>query len=244
MELLARLARLKRTEPTRDPRELRDTWQAASLLLEYPTPELLERLPMLRQVAGALDPQLGEPLLRTIDALQGQELEPLRIRYVETFDHTRRFCLYLSYFAHGDTRKRGVALVRFKQAFRDAGVELQAEELPDHLCVVLEFGATVDAEAAWKLLNEHRAGIEMLRLALDQVDSPWHGAVAALCATLPELGGDDREAVARLVAEGPPSEEVGLDTQPYAIDPRLNPHPQQDPERVVLGTDIPVGAPK
>lgn len=239
-----RLARLKRREPGMPERELRDTWQLASLLLEYPDEELLERLPALRQVARSVAPAAGGPLLATLDALGDADLEELRRRYVETFDHTRRFCLYLSYFAHGDTRKRGVALVRFKHAFRDAGVELVAEELPDHISVVLEFGATVDREAAWKLLNEHRAGIEMLRLALAERDSTWHGAVAAVCATLPALEGEDHEAVARLVAEGPPREEVGLDTQPYALDPRLNPHPDDAPAGVSLGSTIPVGAPQ
>jgi nitrate reductase delta subunit len=36
----------------------------------------------------------------------------------------------------------------------------------------------------------------------------------SVCATLPPLGGDDREAVARLAAEGPPDEDVGLDAYP------------------------------
>jgi nitrate reductase delta subunit len=32
----------------------------------------------------------------------------------------------------------------------------------------------------------------------------------AVCATLPPLVGDDREAVMKLAAQGPPAEEVGL----------------------------------
>ena len=44
----------------------------------------------------------------------------------------------------------------------------------------------------------------------------------ALCATLPPLDGQGREAVARLVAEGPPGEEVGMDA--YALDPGLDDH--------------------
>ena len=46
-----------------------------------------------------------------------------------------------------------MALLRFKQTYREAGVELDGAELPDHLCVVLEFGATYDAETAWRLLT-------------------------------------------------------------------------------------------
>ena len=93
--------------------------------------------------------------------------------FVETFDHTRRGCLYLTYFTTGDTRKRGVALVRLKQAYRRAGVELTSGELPDHLAVVLEFGATADIEAAWRILNDYRASIEVLRISLQEKNSPW-----------------------------------------------------------------------
>ena len=49
------------------------------------------------------------------------------------------------------------------------------------------------------------------------------------------------EALLRLVAEGPPREEVGL--EPYPTDPRLNP-PQPVDTTAVLGTTIPVGAPR
>ena len=156
-----------------------------------------------------------------------------------TFDHTRKCALYLTYFAYGDTRRRGVALVQFKQAYRRAGVEWDeaAEELPDHLCAVLQFGATVDADGAWKLLNDHRAGIEMLRLALSgwrnddgTIGSPWAGAVLALCATLPTLQGEEAAAVRRLVEEGPPAESVGLAA--YGTDPLISP------------ATIPVGAPQ
>ena len=46
----------------------------------------------------------------------------------------------------------------------------------------------------------------------------------------------------RLVAEGPPQEEVGL--EPYAVDPRLNPRPEPADTTALLGTTIPVGAPR
>ena len=40
---------------------------------------------------------------------------------------------------------------------------------------------------AWRLLNDHRAGLEMLRIALSDRGSAWHDVVLALVATLPEL---------------------------------------------------------
>ena len=220
--------------------QLATAWQVVSLLLEYPTEELLGRRPLLAEAVACLPAPVGEPLARFLATLETAPLGQLQRDYVETFDVTRRCCLYLTYFAHGDTRKRGLALVQFKQAYRKAGVELEAAELPDHLSVVLEFGASYDAETAWRLLNDHRAGIEMLRIALAENGSPWHVLMLALGATLPELKGEDEDKMLALIAQGPPAEEVGLDLQPYALDPRLNPRPR---DSVDLGETIPVGAP-
>jgi nitrate reductase molybdenum cofactor assembly chaperone NarJ/NarW len=221
-------------------RDLATTWQVVSVLLDYPGEAWRERLPVLVEVVETLPPEVRKPLERFLRAASAAGLGELQRNYVETFDVTRRCCLYLTYFAHGDTRKRGLALVQFKQAYRRAGVELDAEELPDHLSVVLEFGASYDRDTAWLLLNDHRAGVEMLRIALAERTSPWHDVVTALVATLPTLKGEDHDKVAALVAQGPPAEEVGLDLAPYALDPRLNPRPS---ESVELGHTIPVGAP-
>jgi nitrate reductase delta subunit len=103
-----------------------------------------------------------------------------------------------------------MALLRFKHTFMAAGLELDDRELPDHLAVVLEFAATADLVSGRRLLLDHRAGLELLRLSLTDVESPYADVVTAVCAGLPPLAGDDLETVRRLAAEGPPDEEVGL----------------------------------
>lgn len=185
-------------------------WQSASLLLGYPDEQLLGQVGLLRDASRLLRPEVGTPLGRFLDHLEATPLTALAAEYVETFDHRRRCCLYLTYFAYGDTRKRGVALLAFKSAYRRAGLTLGTDELPDHLCVVLEFAATADPMAGWSLLLDHRAGLELLRIALRDSGSPWADVVEAVTATLPVLRGDERDAVLRLAAEGPPEEEVGL----------------------------------
>ena len=150
----------------------------------------------------------------------------LQADYVETFDTRRRCNLFLTYFAHGDTRKRGMALLRFKQTYLSAGFELADTELPDHLCVVLEFAATVDHEAGRQLMLDHRAGLELLRLSLRDLSSPWTPLVDTVTATLPPLRGEERDAVRRLAAEGPPEEEVGL--APFAA-PQFSPGAASEP---------------
>jgi nitrate reductase delta subunit len=181
-------------------------WRIAALLLDYPTQQTLGMLDELHATAVALSAPAG----------------PALAYYVETFDLRRRNCLHVSYYAYGDTRKRGMALLRFKHAYRTAGVTLGEHELPDHLAVVLEFAATIDSVAGRRLLVEYRPVVELLRLSLQESGSPYQAVLDAVCATLPEINVADRRRVAELAAQGPPEEEVGL--EPFGVDPMMQEH--------------------
>ena len=202
--------------------ELTRTWQSASMLLDYPGQSLLAHLDLLDEVAATLPAKLGAGLHATIGHLRTRPLRESESDYVDTFDTRRRGCLFLTYFSNGETRKRGLALLRIKQVYTRAGLSLRDDQLPDHLCVVLEFAATTDQRAGLKMILDNRAGLELLRLHLREIESPWSGALEAVCATLPPLKGKDHEAVERLIAEGPEDEQVGLN--PYGM-PDLLPMP-------------------
>jgi nitrate reductase molybdenum cofactor assembly chaperone NarJ/NarW len=210
----------RRPKPTLPPDHLTIVWQSTSLLLDYPDEETLARSDLIRRASQSLPSEIGDPVRRFLDHLDSTPLDQLQADYVETFDNRRRCNLFLTYFAHGDTRKRGMALLRFKQTYLASGFVLDEAELPDHLCVVLEFAATVDQALGRDLMLDHRAGLELLRLSLRDLGSPWASLVDAVTATLPPLRGDERDAVRRLAAEGPPEEEVGL--APFAA-PQFSP---------------------
>jgi nitrate reductase delta subunit len=213
--------------PTLPADQLTVAWQSASLLLAYPDERLETTLPLVRAGLPTLPARVRGPLAEVVERLTSTPLPELQVDYVDTFDSRRRCNLFLTYFLHGDTRKRGLALLRFKQTYLRSGFVLDAspaegEELPDHLCVVLEYAATVDQTLGWRLMLDHRASLELLRIALRDADSAWAGAVEAVCATLPAVKDSDRDLVRRLAAEGPPVEEVGM--TPYgtpAFDARL-----------------------
>ena len=210
----------RRPRPALPPEQLTIVWQSVSLLLDYPDESVLGRAELIRSATRTLPAAIGDPIRGFLDHLETTPLPQLQADYVETFDTRRRCNLFLTYFAHGDTRKRGMALLRFKQTYLASGVELDDTELPDHLCVVLEYAATVDRDRGRDLMLDHRAGLELLRLSLRDAGSPWAGLVDAVVATLPPLRGDERDAVRRLAAEGPPEEEVGL--APFAA-PQFSP---------------------
>lgn len=210
----------RRAKPALPPGQLTVVWQSVSLLLDYPDEEVLARAELVRSAALTLPTAIGDSLRDFLDHLESTPLPELQADYVETFDNRRRCNLFLTYFAHGDTRKRGMALLRFKQTYLRAGFELDDAELPDHLCVVLEFAATIDRDLGRDLMLDHRAGLELLRLSLRDMHSPWASLLDAVTATLPPLRGEERDAVRRLAAVGPPEEEVGL--APFAA-PQFSP---------------------
>ena len=205
--------------PERGQYEQRIVWRIAALLLDYPGQLTWEMLDELHTAAALLRASAGSALVSVIDQIRSTPPTELAAHYVETFDLRRRHCLHLSYYAYGDTRKRGMALLRFKHAYQAAGVELGEHELPDHLAVVLEFAATVDPVTGRRLLIEYRPVIELLRQSLCEAGSPYAAVLDAVCATLPELNVADRRRVAELAAQGPPEEQVGL--EPFGMDPML-----------------------
>jgi nitrate reductase delta subunit len=201
--------------------------------LGYPDDELVGRLRLIRDATFELPPAVGGRLRDLADHIERTPLPELQQDYVATFDTRRRCNLFLTYFAYGDTRKRGVALLRFKQTYLRSGFALDDSELPDHLCVVLEFAATIDQRLGAGLILDHRAGLELLRLSLRDTGSPWLAAVEAVTSTLPPLRGDEMDAVRRLAAAGPPEEEVGLAPFP---DASYGPPPAGSPQSLPTPT--------
>jgi nitrate reductase delta subunit len=188
-------------------------WALLSFLLRYPGPEVLAARPAVAGEVAALPAgEVRDALERFLPYWDG---EPTAVagRYVETFDLRRRASLELTYYAHGDTRERGMALLRLKKLYRAAGLPMASAELPDHLTVMLAFAALAPPGHGETLLAEHRPAIELLRLSLHDLRSPYADVLDAIAALLPGLSVSERSEVARLARDGPPEEAVGL--EPY-----------------------------
>lgn len=186
------------------------TQQVCSVLLRYPDDSLLDNLPLMRDVVAGLPPNVADPMGSCLDYVTSTPLLDVQRHYVETFDMRRKCSPYLTYWTHGDTRNRGMALLHFKDAYREAGVTIGEEELPDHLAVVLEFAATCDAELGNALLAEHRRVIGLLHAALCDAASPYAAVVAAVLETTSALTAEDELFMHRLATVGPPVETVGM----------------------------------
>lgn len=197
---------------------------AAAQCLCYPDARLYEQLPLIRDALAELDTDHG--LSAFLDhAAATRELD-LAAHYVATFDSRNRRCLYLTWWTTGDTRNRGAALVAVKEYYRQHGMAGDfGGELPDFLPVMLEFAA-LTGEPGEELLERHRAGLELLRLSVEESRSPYAAVLRAVCATLPGPSPRTREEAKALARSGPPQELVGIDLAPAAAPTRPAPGDQ------------------
>ena len=193
------------------PRDI-SPFKVASVLLQYPTVALFDGLGRLELAVAGGPRRSSEPFGRLLGWLGRTSPDIVARHYVETFDLRRRCALYLTYYRHGDTRKRGMAMLEFKGAYRAAGLVPVESELPDYLPMVLDFAAA--HPRGEKLLRAHRADLELLLRALREAESPYADAIEGVCAVLPALRRPELAVVTRAWRDGPPGEEVGL--EPFA----------------------------
>jgi nitrate reductase delta subunit len=183
-------------------------WAVLPLALRYPDPATHATL---REEVEAVAPGPARAALERFLEGWDDDVAALAAWYVETFDLRRRAALELTYYAHGDRRERGLALLRIKKLYRVAGLPLGTPELPDHLTVMLAFAALAPPAYGVALLTEHLPALELLRLSLHDLRSPYAHLLDVVMSGLPALGVADRAEVARLTHEGPPEEAVGLE---------------------------------
>lgn len=184
--------------------------QLVSLLLQYPDAELLSARPQLVAAAQALPRALArEPLTEFTQWFAKAEPQELATQYVATFDLHRRCTLYLTYYLHGDTRRRGMALLELKRLYRVAGLTPPEGELPDYLPMICEYAALLGPIAGEEPLRQHREGLELMRAALVGRGSLYVLVLDALRGLLPAASKAELKRVDDLALVGPPIEYVG-----------------------------------
>ncbi len=172
----------------------RYTLRTLARLLSYPDAALRADLPVLPSALddeAALSASRRAELRALIHELQRLDPIEAEARYVETFDRGRATSLHLFEHVHGDSRDRGPAMVDLSQTYAQAGLQMAPEELPDHLCVVLEFASTQPPAIAADFLGELAHILNAVFSALMKRESPYASVLAAVL----ELAGETAQAV-------------------------------------------------
>lgn len=191
---------------------------SAAVLLRYPDTDYFERLAMVKDSLAGLPEEVASCFSDFAAWATEAGLRAIEEHYVETFDQRRRCSLYLSYYAVGDTRQRGMAILAFRQQLESMGLFPNDDELADHLCVVLEAVAMAEGAHhahAIEMLASHRQGLEVLRAALLGLGSPFASLITAVCASLPAVDPDTAQKYVDLIRTGPPAEMVGIADLPF-----------------------------
>ncbi len=152
-------------------------------LLAYPDAALRAQLGALRDALHderAITAGRLVELDVLIDRLRSPRTYDTEAAYVETFDRGRGTALHLFEHVHGDSRDRGPAMVDLVKTYEAAGLMMGPDELPDHLCVVLEYASTQPAADARNFLREVSHILQVIFSALNQRRSPYAVVIAAV----------------------------------------------------------------
>ncbi len=167
-------------------------YKILSVLLEYPGQELMDHLPEIHlELDACLDWDEAEriALKRFLAHLQSMPLTSLQAEYVQTFDLKAEHSLHLTHHLFGDDKNRGPALIDLGELYKDYGVEVSTNELPDYLPLILEFAAYLDEAEANVFLADANKVLGVLAENLKQAGSPYAGVLSIVAgrATLSRL---------------------------------------------------------
>jgi nitrate reductase delta subunit len=208
------------------------TLRALAALLSYPTAELVQAAPEIRD---AIDREAVVPaaeraaLYRLIDELAAGDLFDLQERYGLLFDRTRSLSLHLFEHVHGESRDRGQAMVDLLKLYQEGGYNPVASELPDFLPLFLEFASTRAPRAAIELVGQPANVIAALRERLAKRRSPYEAVMAALLAISRAKLDETALEVLRAEPDPEPDDFAALDAAWVEQEVTFGPGAAQDP---------------
>lgn len=151
-------------------------YKLLSVLLEYPNQELFDNLPEIRQALDdCMDINDAErAAMRKFFAwLDKGDPTEIQAEYVQTFDLTPEHSLHLTHHLFGDDKNRGPALIDLSELYKEYGVEVATNELPDYLPLILEFTAHLEESEARVFLSDAIKVLSVLAANLEKAQSHY-----------------------------------------------------------------------
>ena len=149
-------------------------YKLLSKLLDYPDEAMMAALPELRGELGRdIEADEKAALERFMLHLEGLDLTEAKAAYVQTFDLTPSHALHLTHHLFGDDKNRGPALIDLTEFYKEFGLEIASNELPDYLPLVMEFSAQLQEEEIGLFLSQWTKVLNQLASNLEEVNSPY-----------------------------------------------------------------------
>lgn len=151
-------------------------YKALALLLEYPTADLIDALDELEariESTAGYDESERTGIRSSIGHLRATALTELQADYVKTFDFTPEHSLHLTHHLFGEDKNRGPALIDLTEMYREYGLQLASNELPDYLPLVLEFASGLDDMEARRFLADTTKVMSVIAANLETAGSRY-----------------------------------------------------------------------
>lgn len=153
-----------------------------SYLLDYPQAFSAEDHRQLSSILedSSLRAETKSQLDSLLRARQEGDILELQSEYESTFERGRTHALWLFEHVHGESRDRGQAMVDLLDNYRQAGLEISQNELPDYIPLFLEFLATQGEGNAKAWLEDVEHILALLQCRLEKSRSDYAILFAAL----------------------------------------------------------------
>jgi nitrate reductase molybdenum cofactor assembly chaperone len=149
--------------------------------LEYPGKDWNTRLERCKQWLTIQEPDVAVQFIRFRRNVKSLSIEKLQELYTQTFDLNPVCTLDIGYHLFGENYKRGELLAKLRET--EAPYELdQANQLPDHLPVLLRLLAKLeDEELRLALIGEILIpALGKMLEALSQTDNPYRDLIEVI----------------------------------------------------------------
>ncbi|PCJ18633.1 MAG: nitrate reductase molybdenum cofactor assembly chaperone [Gammaproteobacteria bacterium] len=154
-------------------------------LLDYPSDELLENLPIIEQsLQEASDLSAGQKqtLLKVAAEIKATPLMELQGTYVDTFDMNGKHSLHITHHLYGEEAERGLAMADLITHYQKYDLDISNGELPDFLPLILEFLSILEPAEADGFLSQAANAIDLLYKNLKESECFYAPIIGVLLA--------------------------------------------------------------
>lgn len=144
-----------------------------SSLFAYPAHPWIDIKEMRRTLNEVCYTAIRDQVHSFLDYAEERSLEELAELYVITFDFSENSNLDLTSLLCPDDRKRGVVLANLKDIYHQAQLDMDSNELPDYLPLILEFLSVAGAKESKEAVSIVGPAMEKLWEQLKKNNSPY-----------------------------------------------------------------------
>ena len=163
-------------------------------ILEYPKPDLLDRIRKCIGLVSSVDPKVAALLEESCSFAKGMSRGRMEEIYTSTFDLQVVCYPYAGYHLFGESHKRGAFMVKLKEHYRAHGFST-GNELPDHITLILRFLAIIsDKDLTRVLIDECLIpSLRKMREGFKENSNPYGKVIEGLLLVLEGSGPFQKE---------------------------------------------------